>query len=84
MRIGLLAEMDIRKQVGANLARIRREKGLSQEALAFECDLHRTYVSGVERGIRNPTVVVLNKIAKALRVEPYQLLAPVPATKTRR
>ncbi len=60
--------MDIRKTVGQNLARIRKEKGLSQEDLAFECGLHRTYISGIERGVRNPTIVVLDKIAKVLKV----------------
>lgn len=69
--------MDIRERVGANLRRIRRERGLSQEALAFECGLHRTYVSGVERGIRNPTVVVLDKIATTLDVPAAALLAEV-------
>lgn len=66
--------MDIREQVGANLRRIRRESGFSQEALAFECGLHRTYVSGVERGIRNPTVVILDKIATALNVPASELV----------
>jgi transcriptional regulator with XRE-family HTH domain len=60
--------MDIRVQVGRNMQRIRKEANLSQEELAFECGLHRTYISGVERGIRNPTVLILDKIAKALRI----------------
>lgn len=68
--------MDIRKQVGLNVARYRRDLGLSQEKLAFACDLHRTYISGVERGVRNPTVVVLRKIAGALKVPPHTLLMP--------
>ena len=66
--------MDIRKRVGRNLKRLRKESGLSQEALAFECRTHRTYISGVERGIRNPTVTVLDQIAKALKVPPARLL----------
>lgn len=66
--------MDIRKQVGQNLARMRKEQGLSQEELAFECDLHRTYISGIERGIRNPTISIIGKIAKALNVKPSLLL----------
>lgn len=61
--------MDIRKKVGQNLARIRKEKGLSQEELAFQCDLHRTYISGIERGVRNPTIVILDKIAGVLDIE---------------
>lgn len=66
--------MDIRKQLGLNVQRIRREKGLSQEELAFQSGLHRTYVSGVERGVRNPTVVVIQKFAGALGVAPEELL----------
>jgi len=66
--------MDIRRQVGLNLRHYRRQKGLSQEGLALECGLHRTYVSGVERGVRNPTVVVLARIAAALEVPAWRLL----------
>jgi transcriptional regulator with XRE-family HTH domain len=66
--------MDIRLVVGKNLKRLREARGLSQEALAFECGVHRTYVSGVERGVRNPTVTVLKRIADALKVSPVELL----------
>ncbi len=66
--------MDVRRRVGLNVKRFRAERGLSQEELAFECGLHRTYVSGVERGVRNPTVVVLEKVAKALKVATSLLL----------
>ena len=66
--------MDVRKRVGRNLKKYRKEKGLSQEALALECGLHRTYVSGVERGVRNPTVVVLEQLAKPLDLPTWRLL----------
>lgn len=66
--------MEIRLVVGRNLKKYRRAAGFSQESLAFECGLHRTYVSGVERGVRNPTVVVLEKLAAPLGVEAWQLL----------
>ena len=59
---------------GLNLRKFRLERGLSQEALAFECGLHRTYISGVERGVRNPTVLVLEQIAMALKVPSSRLL----------
>ncbi|WP_245259757.1 helix-turn-helix transcriptional regulator [Methylopila sp. 73B] len=60
--------------MGLNLKRLRLEKGLSQEELAFQAKLHRTYVSGVERGVRNPTVTVLEGIAAALGVPSSRLL----------
>lgn len=66
--------MDIRRRVGRNVRRYREALGLSQEEFAFECGLHRTYVSGVERGVRNPTVVVIAKLAVALNVQPERLL----------
>lgn len=66
--------MDIRRRVGLNMKKHREDRGWSQEELAFECGLHRTYISGVERGVRNPTVVVLQKIAKALKVPAAALL----------
>ncbi len=67
--------MDIRLLVGKNVKKFRKERGFSQEVLAFECEVHRTYISGVERGVRNPTVVVLEKIANALKITPDLLLA---------
>jgi len=66
--------MDIRELVGLNIRRLRKEKGWSQEDLAFETGLHRTYISGVERGVRNPTVVILDKIAGKLEVDAAVLL----------
>ncbi len=66
--------MDFRRVVGKNLKSYREQKGLSQEELAFDAGLHRTYVSGVERGIRNPTVVIVAKLATALDIAPSKLL----------
>jgi transcriptional regulator with XRE-family HTH domain len=76
--------MDVRQRVGQNLRRLRLETGWSQEDFAFECGIHRTYISGLERGVRNPTITVLDKIAKALKISPAVLLEDVPrARKTR-
>lgn len=67
--------MDAREQVGRNLRRLRHKAGLSQEELAFRAELNRGYVNGIERYVRNPTVVVLQKLAHALNVETAELLA---------
>jgi transcriptional regulator with XRE-family HTH domain len=66
--------MDIRRQVGLTVCHLRQKKGWSQEDLAFECGLHRTYISGIERGVRNPTVMVLARLAGALNVKASRLL----------
>jgi len=71
--------MDIRRQIGANIRRLRRDRGWSQEELAFQSGLHRTYVSGVERGTRNPTVLIVKELADALNVSPARLLEPIRA-----
>ena len=52
-----------------NVRTLRKENGLSQEELAFECEIDRTYISKVERGIANPSLLVLFKIANVLKVE---------------
>lgn len=67
--------MDIRERVGLNLQRLRREKQMSQEELSHRSGVHQTYLSGVERGKRNPTVGVLEKIAKALDADVSDIVA---------
>ena len=70
--------MNLRQRFAANVRRLRKERGLSQERLAFEAGLHRTYVSGIERGLRNVGLDNIGVIAKALDVEPAELLtAPI-------
>ncbi len=76
--------MDVRKRVGLNLKGFRHELGLSQEAFAFKTGLHRTYISGIERGVRNPTVLVLEEIALALGVPSAKLLEEAPRRKKSR
>ena len=62
--------------MASNMRRLRELQGLSQEALAFEAGLHRTYISGIERGVRNVGIDNIEIIAKALKVEPRELLTP--------
>lgn len=57
---------DIRKLYGERLKAFRKNKGLSQEDLGFKSSLHRTYISEVERGRRNISIVNIARIAKAL------------------
>ena len=59
---------DVRERLAANLRELRQKKGLSQEAFADEAGIHRTYISDLERGARNPTITVVDKIARALDV----------------
>lgn len=66
-----------REVLSANLLALRGEKGWSQEALALEAGLHRTFVAHVERRARNIALDNLEKLAVAFGVEPYQLLLPV-------
>lgn len=61
--------MDARALVARNLRKLRVRKDLSQEALAIDAKVDRTYVSRLERGLENPTVVVLEKLAAALDAE---------------
>lgn len=66
--------MDIIERLSINLRRLRNAKDWSQEHLAGEAGIHRTYVSDLERGARNPTITVVDKLAKALDVPVGDLL----------
>jgi len=60
--------MDIKKKFGQNLKRLRLEKGISQESLALSADLDRTYIPSIEKGERNVSITVVEKLANALNV----------------
>ncbi|MBV9065611.1 MAG: helix-turn-helix transcriptional regulator [Methylobacteriaceae bacterium] len=66
--------MDISARLGRNLRLLRLDRGWSQEDLAFEANIHRTYISDLERGARNPTISIVEKLAKTLGVKAGQLL----------
>ena len=66
--------MDMRKLVGRNFARIRRENGLTQEDVEARSGFSQQYLSGLEVGKRNPTVVTIYELAQALGVSPIDLL----------
>lgn len=65
--------MEIRKRIGWNLRRLRSECDITQEDFATDSGFDRGYISGVERGVRNPSVVVLARIADALGVDVSEL-----------
>ncbi|HYD62095.1 MAG TPA: helix-turn-helix transcriptional regulator [Noviherbaspirillum sp.] len=62
---------------GEVLRRLRKEAGLSQEQLAFEAEIERNFVSLIERGVNQPTIRVIFKLAKALNTQPSTMLALV-------
>lgn len=65
--------MDWNRIVGINVRRLRIERKLTQEQLAHEAEIDLTYVGGIERCRRNPSVAVLGRIAAALGVHPREL-----------
>ncbi|TPJ42891.1 helix-turn-helix transcriptional regulator [Mesorhizobium sp. B2-7-1] len=68
--------MDMRQLVGKNFARIRREKGLTQEEVESRSGFSQQYLSSLERGRRNPTVITLYELAQALGVSHLELVKP--------
>lgn len=66
----------LREILAHNIRRLRVEQEVSQEELAFRCELDRTYISAIERCIWNISLGNIEKIAVALNVEPWQLLLP--------
>lgn len=60
---------ELNVKFGKRVRELRKERGWSQEEFADRCGLDRTYVSGIERGVRNPTLQIVGSISKALNVE---------------
>jgi transcriptional regulator with XRE-family HTH domain len=76
--------MDMRKLVGENVRRIRTKKGLTQERFSEVSGFSQQYLSGLETGRRNPTVVTVFELASALGVEYLELMRPIRIYKKRR
>ncbi len=68
--------MDIRVVFAENLKKHRKAAGLSQEELAHNADIERAYVSLLERQLNSPTIDMLAKLARAIGIEPFELLLP--------
>lgn len=67
--------MDWARIVGSNVRRLRRHRGLTQEKFALDAAIDLTYLGGIERGGRNPSVTVLGRLADALKVHPRDFFA---------
>jgi transcriptional regulator with XRE-family HTH domain len=74
--------LDIRVRFGRAIRRIRAEQGINQEEAADRCGMHRTYYSGIERGVRNVSLVNIEKIGKGLRTSLTKLFERVGAAKS--
>ncbi len=68
--------MGAREILATNLRAARRRQGLSQEELAYRADIDRTYVSALERGVYAATIDVIERIARALDMQTWELLKP--------
>jgi transcriptional regulator with XRE-family HTH domain len=71
-----IISMKIRKILGKNALALRRERGLTQEQVCDQAKLDRSYLWGIEKGIHNPTIEVVGRLAKVYGVEPYESLIP--------
>jgi transcriptional regulator with XRE-family HTH domain len=69
--------MDMRKTVGMNFMRLRKARGLTQEQVAELSGYGQNYISSLERGRRNPTIITLFHLAEAVHAAPHDLVLPV-------
>ena len=65
--------MDIKKHLGNKIKLLRLEKSYSQEELAYKAEIDRTYISDIEKGERNVSILIIEKLAKALEIEVFEL-----------
>jgi len=68
------AKSDLNRAVAEVIAELRKSAGLSQEALAFECGLHPTYISKLERGLKTPTLYTIFVIAETIGRQPHEVI----------
>jgi transcriptional regulator with XRE-family HTH domain len=70
--------MDVRRQLGERLKHLRRVRGYTQEQLAERIDINPKYLSSIERGVENPTLELIGRLAHGLQVEVYELFQGGP------
>jgi transcriptional regulator with XRE-family HTH domain len=78
-----MQERELAKAFGRVLRAAREKRGFSQEQLALDCEIDRTYVSLLERGLRQPTITVIFRLAASLGIRPSALLAQVERASNR-
>jgi transcriptional regulator with XRE-family HTH domain len=76
--------MDLRQVFAINVRRLRHQRGLSQEGLAYEAGVNRTYMSRLEKGASYAGLEIIGKLAAVLEVEPFELLIPPPRRRGRK
>jgi transcriptional regulator with XRE-family HTH domain len=76
--------MDLREVFATNLRRLRHAKGLSQDDVAYEAEISRSYLSQLEKGTFHASLKIIGKLAAALEVEPAEFLKLSPRRSTRR
>ena len=74
----MASRMDLREVFATNLRRLRQEKKLSQDDLAYEAEISRSYLSQLEKGAFYASLKIIGKIAEVLRIEPAELLSVCP------
>ena len=75
--------MDLRDTFATNLRRLRNERGLSQDTLAYEAEISRSYLSQIEKGVFYASLKIIGKLATVLKVEPEELLRKKPQNSKR-
>jgi transcriptional regulator with XRE-family HTH domain len=75
--------MDIREVFATNLRRLRHERELSQDDLAYEANVSRSYLSQIEKGVFYVSLKIIERLAKVLRAEPADFLRPMTKKKSR-
>lgn len=76
-----LSQIDINFELGKRIQYLRRRRGMSQEDLALECKINKNYLSDMERGTRNPTIKILEKVSKGLNISLEELFRGIGSIK---
>ena len=76
-----LSQIDINFELGKRIQYLRKRRGMSQEDLALECKFNKNYLSDMERGTRNPTIKILEKVSKGLNISLEELFRGIGSIK---